>query len=91
LGVTNVDWVYVSIVVGVVAVGKKAIGKEREQDEFWQCQELVPRQRESRSPASRQYRSLWWGKTAIYLSSNVMFSSEPPSELMGGPALDCDT
>jgi hypothetical protein len=28
-GVTNVDWVYISIVVGVhVAIWKKAIGKE---------------------------------------------------------------
>ena len=26
-----------------------------------------------------------------YLSSNVMFSSEPPSVLIGGPALVCDT
>ena len=26
-----------------------------------------------------------------YLSSSVMFSSDPPSVFIGGPPLDCDT
>jgi hypothetical protein len=34
-GVTNVDWVYVSIVVGVhVPIWEQAIGKEGEEDKF---------------------------------------------------------
>jgi hypothetical protein len=52
-GVTNVDWVYVSIVVGVhVPIREQAIGKEGEEDEFGECQKLVSRQSESRAPRS---------------------------------------
>lgn len=56
MGGTNVDWVHVSIVVRVhVAVGKQAIGEQREQHELGQRQELVARQGEARSSAASQH------------------------------------
>jgi hypothetical protein len=43
MGVTDIDWVYISIVVGVhVAIWKEAIRKEGEKDKFWKGQKLIP-------------------------------------------------
>jgi hypothetical protein len=74
-----------------MAIWKKSIGKERKQDKFRQCQELVPRQREARSSGWVSIGPSCCGTVAAYLNSKVMFSSEPPRVLIGGPALVWDT
>jgi hypothetical protein len=39
---TNVDWVYISFVVGVhVAIGEQAIGEEGEENELGKSQKLI--------------------------------------------------
>ena len=51
--VTDVDWVYISIVVGVhVPIWEQAIGKERKEDEFGERKKLVSGQSESRASAN---------------------------------------
>jgi hypothetical protein len=74
-----------------VAIGEEAIGEEGEQDELGQRQELVTRQGEARSSAMCQWVHLARQLRTTDLSSRVMFSSEPPSVLMGGATLVCET
>lgn len=62
-GVTNVDGINVTIVILVrhVAIREEAIGKQRQQNELGEGQELVAREGEARAPRERSASNMLGG------------------------------
>lgn len=76
-GLAYVDRVDVSVVIAVhVAIGKKAVGEQREKDKLGKCEELVARKCEAGATAKVSYVQQGINERTNR-SSSVMFSSEP--------------
>lgn len=74
-----------------VAVGQKAIRKQRKQDKLWQSEELVPRECEACATTVVLACASNVQHIQAYRRSSVRFSSAPPNAVLIGAGPPCCT